>query len=420
NSQHFHQNEILLSYVNQYKAHPVTLKQLAGFGKKLSESKIISSANFVRSEIPIRLGLKLQEFQLLPFEVINNYHISQIYDSYYKSFNLFRKYPKIETLQENDKFVEFLKELLDDHLAILPHLVMGALEISISKSLKQEKLDEFMSTVLRSRISRRVIVEEHISLTHSFLKNPNATKSNDYIGDVFHQCSAMETLQKSANATRNYLQTLYPDLQMPELIIKSKNENGADFKFPFMLSHLHYIFGEIFRNSFKSTIEFHLKKNSNNNDGKIIPPPPIVVTMMQNKDKIVFRFSDKGGGTDSTRLSKIWSFGKDPILASESLANYHDLIQKSKLLEINHENGLAQVLTPTPLENNNYTKSTLSDLIKRPFRSRLGISLPICKVYVDYWNGDLKMYSLRGSGTDTYLSLRKLDSDQSVLQLDRA
>ena len=65
-------------------------------------------------------------------------------------------------------------------------------------------------------------------------------------------------------------------------------------------------------------------------------------------------------------------------------------------------------------------KSTLLALARRPFEYTLGISLPMCKVYTDYWNGTLEIYSVQGYGSDVYLTLGKIGTNHDKLQLDRA
>lgn len=82
NPQHYYQNTVLLDWCGR-NTHPVTLKQLAAYGKALNEEKVISSANFVKLELPIRISIKLKEMQELPFNVVNNYHLSKVYESYY-------------------------------------------------------------------------------------------------------------------------------------------------------------------------------------------------------------------------------------------------------------------------------------------------------------------------------------------------
>lgn len=441
NPQHFFQNEVLMNYLNK-RPHPVSLRQLAGYGKKLNKEKILNSANFVRLELPIRLAIKIRDLQTLPFGIVNNFHFSQIYESYYHLFNAFRKMKKITNMKENDEFCENLSVLLDDHVFNLSHLMMGALEISILQNFPQHNLDELMSSMIRSRISRRVIVEEHLSLTENYQLSPQVTKPPDYIGEMFDDCHAVTHLNIVAELVKNSMINIYPNVKnMPDLEI----DGDIGVSFPFMKPHLYYLFGEILRNSYEATIKRHGTKTSK----KL---PPIKITIIDTSRQITFRISDEGGGINHDKLSNIWSFGKNPEFARKSLANFHripglqlysnlkvtaagsSVIDKSHLTA-NVGNDLA-----SESSNNNYLnslnettigdinqqsstkhkKSTLEKLITRPHEFKLGLGLPMCKVYADYWNGDLLMNSLEGYGSDTSLTLSKLGLYSTKTQLDRA
>ncbi|ODV86014.1 hypothetical protein CANARDRAFT_184530, partial [[Candida] arabinofermentans NRRL YB-2248] len=426
NEQHFYRNSLLLAW-SERNSHPVSLRHLANFGKKLTKEKLLSSANFVRSELPVRLSLKLKELQKLEYKVINNYHINKVYKSYYLCFNSFRRMGRIETLEENEQFCKFLNDVLNDHLTVLPHLMMGALEVSILKNMNQLQLDEFMSSMLRSRISRRVIIEQHIMLSRSLNDQNNViddeNKPPNFIGDNFQFCSSHEHLNNCFNICSNFLQSIYPNLKMPELIII-----GDEVKFQFLTNHLNYIFAEILRNSLKSTIKNFLFRNNGIQLQELndLKPPPIIVTITQTKKDITFKFQDQGGGMSNEKLSKVWSFGKSPKLASEYLLNFHKLPgldlndTTTTTTNTNDLSGMLHNLGQMETSNNFKNKSMLKSLVSRPFEYTLGISLPMCKIYTDYWNGELDMFSIEGYGTDVYLKLSKLGSGGDKLQLDKA
>lgn len=425
--QHFYQNAVLLEYL-QKEAHPVLLRQLAGYGKTLTKQKVLASANFVRLELPIRLALRIRDLQTLPFGVVNNFHLGQIYESYYHLFNAFRKIPVIGSLEENDRFCETLLALLDDHVFNLLHLMMGALEVSILNSLPQNELDAFMSLMLRSRISRRVIVEEHLLLSESHRTRQNTQRPPGYIGELFHTCLAAENLQKVAELVKDSMEDVYPHRdRMPELEL----EGDVDSRFQFMVPHLHYLFGEILRNSYEATIKKHGQRTSKQ-------LPPVKITVVDSAKEVVFRISDQGGGINHSDLSQVWLFGKSPDLSRGSLANFHRIpgLQMYANLQVTAA-GLSIVRSQagetggglfdkTPLgdiNEHNSTKTkklTLESLMTRPHEFKLGLGLPMCKVYADYWNGSLLMNSLEGYGSDTCLTLSKLGYHLNVIQLDRA
>lgn len=421
NAQHFFQNKVLMEYLKK-DPHPVSLRQLAGYGKTLTKQKILNSANFVRIELPIRLAIRIRDLQTLPFGVVNNFHLAQIYESYYHLFNAFRKIPTITTLEQNEKFCKNLSTMLDEHVVNLSHLMMGALEVSILTNFKQKELDQFMSSMLRSRISRRVIVEEHLSLTENYNAKPYDTKPADYIGEIFHKCNASEHFRIVADVVKDSMKDMFPHREnMPDLEI----DGDVNTSFPFMVPHLHYLLTEILRNSFEATIKTHGGKTSKKF-------PPIKVTIIDAGKQVIFRISDQGGGISHDKLQEIWSFGKQPDLARKSLANFHRIPGLQLYSNFKIALSGSSIVTPQPSHILNHTslgdletstktkKSTLQNLITRPSDYKLGLGLPMCKVFADYWNGSLLMNSLEGYGSDTCLTLSKLGYYSNVIQLDRA
>ncbi|RLV94791.1 Pyruvate dehydrogenase [Spathaspora sp. JA1] len=418
NAQHFYQNEVLLEY-SKKRPHPVSLRQLAGYGNTITKQKILTSANFVRIELPIRLAMRIRDLQTLPFGVVNNFHLAQIYESYYHSFNAFRKLPKIDTIEQNNQFCNIISALLDDHLFNLSHLMMGALEVSIAQSLPQEELDKFMSVMLRSRISRRVIVEEHLSLSKNYNNNPYDRKPPHYLGEIFTFCNAAEHFNIVGNMVKASMAPSFPEIErLPDLEI----DGDLNTKFQFMVPHLHYMLHEILRNSFESTIRTHSKMTS-----KILPP--VKITIINSDKHVLFRISDQGGGIAHDKLKKIWSFGKTPDQARKSLANFHaipGLPLYSNLKVTPAGSSIVTTEAKDVLQTSSLgdkpgkKKSTLEQFLARPYELFLGMGLPICHVYVDYWNGELSMNSLEGYGCDTSLMLSKLGYHSTQTQLDRA
>lgn len=86
--------------------------------------------------------------QQLPYAVVTNPHINQVYDLYYNAFDTFRKIREIKTLDDNDRFCDTIRSTLKAHLTVIPKLAMGILECSGIKDA--EDLDKFMNTILRS------------------------------------------------------------------------------------------------------------------------------------------------------------------------------------------------------------------------------------------------------------------------------
>ncbi len=128
---HFYLNKVL----EQWAAKPatrMTLRQLIFFGRTLGRDreKILKSANYVRQELPVRIAHRIRDLQALPFVVMTNQHLEDVYQKYWSAFETFRRFPHIKSMDDNEKFCNLLRGLLDDHLTIIPSLTIGIVESS--------------------------------------------------------------------------------------------------------------------------------------------------------------------------------------------------------------------------------------------------------------------------------------------------
>ncbi|KAK3902839.1 branched-chain alpha-ketoacid dehydrogenase [Staphylotrichum tortipilum] len=426
------------------EARPISLRQLMVFGRSLTESRLISSANYVRTELPTRIAHRIRDMQQLPYVVVTNPHINEVYDLYYSAFDTFRKVKEIKTLDDNERFCKIIRSMLKAHLTVIPKLGMGILESN--GLIDPSELDKFMNTILRARISRRVIAEQHLALTHTFHAHRPApggsakVPESEFIGEVFLKCVAKDVVSRCAGAVRDILQRAYgPDVALPE--IRIDGHLGANF--PYILSHLEYIIGELLRNSVQAVAEKHQRRRDPDNK----PPPPIEVTICESQQHVIIRISDQGGGIPRESLPYLWSFSKGPasgkILANlgkvpkmaatmqelqvdehaEAALHQHNHPHHQKphrppktaaavpaaevprsAVRIRHDDDLGRDVN-----------SSLASLSGRPPNLRLGMGLPLSRVYAEYWAGSLALHSLEGYGVDAFLQISKLGNKNEQL-----
>lgn len=80
--------------------------------------------------------------------VVANPHLSLVYELYYKAFERFRVIPEIQSLDDNDRFCDILRDMLREHLVVIPNLAMGVLECR--NLVPPNEMDKFMNTLLRA------------------------------------------------------------------------------------------------------------------------------------------------------------------------------------------------------------------------------------------------------------------------------
>lgn len=95
-----------------------------------------------------RLAHRLRDMQTLPYVVVTNPHISQVYELYYKAFETLRRVREIRTVENNDNYCAVISGTLKEHLTVIPSLAMGVLECQ--DLMQAQQMDSFMNTLLRS------------------------------------------------------------------------------------------------------------------------------------------------------------------------------------------------------------------------------------------------------------------------------
>lgn len=310
---HFYLNKIL----EQWAARPatrMTLRQLVFFGKTLGKDrdKILKSANYVRQELPIRIAHRIRDLQALPYVVMTNQHMEDVYNKYWSAFERLRKFPLIKNMEDNERFCTKLKGLLEDHLTIIPSLTIGVVESS--HHLPPQQLDSFMERMLRSRISRRVLAEQHIALSealddpfHFFnddtsMDHPSSSSGSssleeegneadmgDHIGIIYTHLSIAAVARKGIRLLRKMFSAergiSEDDPFIPEVTVDG--DLGA--RFAYIPEHLEYIVFELLKNAMRAT----MRRNPKDRD-----PIPVRVTIVEGPEEedIIIRVSDSGGG----------------------------------------------------------------------------------------------------------------------------
>lgn len=299
---HFYLNKVLETWASK-PATRMTLRQLIFFGHSLSRNreKILQSANYVRTELPLRIAHRIRDLQALPFVVMTNTHLEDVYNKYWSAFETFRRFPVIKTMDENEKFVSLLRGLLDDHLTIIPSLTIGIVESS--EHLGGEQLDKFMERMLRSRISRRVLAEQHIALSEAlddpfhFFNEPSRDHSTadtehddavgDHVGIIYTRLSVASVVNKGIKL----LTQMFANVQGVEKERIPKVEVDGDLKarFAYIPEHLEYIVFELLKNAIRATI----RKHAGEEDAGVVR-----VTIVEGppEEDLIIRISDAGGG----------------------------------------------------------------------------------------------------------------------------
>lgn len=210
----------------------------------------------------------------------------------------------------------------------------------------------------------------------------------DFVGEVFLKCKAKEVVERCGRVARDLMRKTSPSMKLPEI----KVQGHVDATFPYILSHLEYIVGELLRNSVQAVTEKF--------DNSSSPPPPIEVLICETPQHVIMRISDQGGGIPREILPYLWSFSKGPRTQSrlQNLEQVPAMAATMQELKVPERSG----------RDANFHEGSLDSLTSRPPNLRLGMGLPMSRVYAEYWAGSLELHSLEGYGVDAFLQISKL------------
>ncbi|KAI4171691.1 MAG: hypothetical protein LQ343_004084 [Gyalolechia ehrenbergii] len=336
--------------------------------------------------------------------------MSHVYELYYKAFETLRRVREVRSVDDNDKFCKIISQTLQEHLTVIPKLAMGIIECQ--SLMRPEETDKFMNTLLRSRISRRVIAEQHLALTETFHSHwhfPDAKQNHDpnadFIGEVFLRCNAKEVVEECSQRAKSLAREAFGrECILPEV----KLQGHLEATFPYILSHLQYIVGELLRNSIQAVAERYRRFQAEK-------PPPIEVLVCEAPQHVIIRISDRGGGVPKDILPNLWSFGKGP----RSQIHLENLVQVPKMAatmqELKASKPAIETMVLDDVGDRRSVDGSLGSLTSRPPNLRLGMGLPMSRVYAEYWAGSLELHSLEGYGVDVFLQISKLGNKNEQL-----
>ncbi|XP_033087013.1 pyruvate dehydrogenase (acetyl-transferring) kinase isozyme 1, mitochondrial isoform X3 [Trachypithecus francoisi] len=227
---------------------------------------------------------------------------------------------------------------------------------------------DFTDTVIRIRNRHNDVIptmaQGVIEYKESFGVDPVTSQNVQYFLDRFYMSRIsirMLLNQHYGYENARRLCDLYyinsPELELGELNAKSP---GQPIQVVYVPSHLYHMVFELFKNAMRATMEHHANRG-------VYPPIQVHVTL--GNEDLTVKMSDRGGGV--------------PLRKIDRLFNYMYSTAPRPRVETSRAVPLAG----------------------------FGYGLPISRLYAQYFQGDLKLYSLEGYGTDAVIYIKALSTD---------
>uniref|UniRef100_A0A8C9IY71 Protein-serine/threonine kinase n=2 Tax=Piliocolobus tephrosceles TaxID=591936 RepID=A0A8C9IY71_9PRIM len=272
--------------------------------------------------------------------------------------NLLRT-PSVQLVQSC--FTDTVIRIRNRHNDVIPTMAQGVIEYKESfgvDPVTSQNVQYFLDRFYMSRISIRMLLNQHSLLFGG--KGKGSPSHRKHIGSINPNCNVVEVIKDGYENARRLCDLYYinsPELELGELNAKSP---GQPIQVVYVPSHLYHMVFELFKNAMRATMEHHASRG-------VYPSIQVHVTL--GNEDLTVKMSDRGGGV--------------PLRKIDRLFNYMYSTAPRPRVETSRAVPLAG----------------------------FGYGLPISRLYAQYFQGDLKLYSLEGYGTDAVIYIKALSTD---------
>jgi len=353
----------------------LSISELLEHGRRKCKKE---SFQFLRMCLPIRLANMIMELQFLPYELSKQPQFQEILQSYFQSFKDILEFELAENNSESHaRFMEYLIRIRKLHANTVP-VMADAMKGMINEfgTTETGKFQYFLDRLYLNRISIHLLISNYREL-HS----DSPISKSSLVGIIDPSCDLILSVQSAyEDATfmcdREYMDHPNLNIQGFEVDNVTRDVSPLDqINIAYIPSHLHHIFFEIFKNSMRATCEISQKRD-------LCSLPDIKCLVFKSRNDVTIKISDVGGGISRSTVNHVFDY------------QYTTATHLAK--------------TAKTLTQNSETVGLQSDV--HPMHG-LGYGLPLSRLYARYFQGDLRIASVDGYGTDVYIYLQTLSDD---------
>ncbi|XP_023661501.1 pyruvate dehydrogenase (acetyl-transferring) kinase isozyme 1, mitochondrial-like [Paramormyrops kingsleyae] len=348
-----------IDYYSRFSPSPLSMKQFLDFGTENACER--TSFMFLRQELPVRLANIMKEINLLPDNLLKMPSVMLVQSWYMQSLE--------EILQFKNKgadekviydFTDAVIKIRNRHNDVIPTMAEGVVEYKEAHGMDpvtSQNVQYFLDRFFMSRISIRMLLNQHTLLFGG--KVPANPAHPKQIGSIDPNCKVTEVVKDAYQNARKLCDLYYknsPELKLEELNAK---EPGTPIMVVYVPSHLYHMAFELIKNAMRATMEFCRDNEC----------PEVHVHITLGNEDLTVKVSDRGGGVPLRKIDRLFTYTYSTAPRPRMETSWG-----------------------TPLAG-------------------FGYGLPISRLYARYFQGDLKLYSMEGYGTDAVIYIRALSTE---------
>ncbi|MED6125100.1 hypothetical protein PIB30_065334 [Stylosanthes scabra] len=130
------------------------------FGSNPTPKSLLLSAQFLHSELPIRIARRSFELRNLPYGLSQQ---SAVRDWYLDSFRDLRSFPEIKDMSDEKEFTKMIKAIKARHNNVVPTMALGIEQLKRTMNMNtaiedHDEIHEFLDRFFLSRIEIRMLM----------------------------------------------------------------------------------------------------------------------------------------------------------------------------------------------------------------------------------------------------------------------
>uniref|UniRef100_A0A6Q2Y2J3 Protein-serine/threonine kinase n=1 Tax=Esox lucius TaxID=8010 RepID=A0A6Q2Y2J3_ESOLU len=349
-----------IDYYSRFSPSPLSMKQFLDFGSGENACEK-TSFTFLRQELPVRLANIMKEINLLPDNLLKTPSVRLVQSWYMQSLQDIIEFREKDADDEKVTydFTDAVIKIRNRHNDVIPTMAQGVVEYKETYGtdpVVSQNVQYFLDRFYMSRISIRMLLNQHTLLFGGKVRvNPAHPKQ---IGSIDPHCRVTEVVRDAYENARNLCDRYY--MNSPELVLEEFNvkDHGKPVTVVYVPSHLYHMVFELFKNAMRATMELY---------GDAMDHPPVHAQVALGTEDLTVKVSDRGGGVPLRKIERLFTY--------------------------------------------TYSTAPLVSPVTSGQQAGYGYGLPISRLYARYFQGDLKLYSLEGYGTDAVIYIRALSTE---------
>lgn len=286
---------------------------------------LITSAQFLQRELPIRLAHRIVELDNLPHGLNQMPSVRRVSEWYRQSFDEITRHDLPRTAEQEASFARLLATIYDRHSPTLVTMARGIMEFRQSHGLVDRKqrlpavveddIFGFLDVFFMSRVGIRTLIAQHLALHEP---RPN------HVGIINTACRPSDVIHTAAMDAKAVCERSFGEAPDVKVL------GDVKFQFAHIPMFIHHIIFELLKNSMRATVETHSEEHGRSKGLGVesagaagasppsssvvgeprhgMPPVKIILSASEDTEDVVIKISDEGGGIPRSGIQRIFSY----------------------------------------------------------------------------------------------------------------